>query len=368
MLKLAPILPDRDTPKTLFGTSRLIEMRRLSEKQKRWLVKHAKRNERRRLRHRPHPSLIQNSSKTQSLAIPETLSFAKNYVKTASFFSNLRKAARKRILLKIDFTTLHEIGPAAALVLAAELDCWRIGRRHRIRVLDIDKWNQDIRYILDEMGLFDLVKVVNPPSSIKSDRPSIHFIRFKSSDVADGNLARDLREDLEEVTGQIPGWQHLYRGLAEAMTNVRQHAYTSKYQKPSTHNEIQKWWMFGAYDKEQKILTCSFFDRGVGIPATLPRTHTRERIRGVLNKLGLSEDDASLIAAATEIGRTRTGSEHQGRGLVDVMEFVKQSRGGRLRILSRRGKYLYDEQGKGNTSPLPLSIEGTLIEWEITLQ
>ena len=127
------------------------------------------------------------------------------------------------------------------------------------------------------MGLFELVRVANPPPNLDSNRPSIRFIRFKSSDVADGELATDLRTDLEVVTGQIPGWQHLYRGLAEAMTNVRQHAYSSDSHETSVHSNIRKWWMCGAYDQRRKILTCSFFDRGVGIPTTLPRTYTQER-------------------------------------------------------------------------------------------
>ena len=343
-------------------------MKRLSTKHKHWLLRHARRSERRKLRRRKYPVRVRDSEQIHSLSLPEELSFEKNYEKTIAFFDNFREMAKGHVPLKINFTTLKSIGPAAALVLAAELDCWRLMDRHRIRVLDIDRWNQDIRYVLGEMGLFDLIRVINPPPSMSSNRPSIYFIRFKSSDIADGNLAIDLRTDLEAVTGKIPGWQHLYRGLAEAMTNVRQHAYPSDDQIRPVRDRTQKWWMFGAYDESRGLLTCSFFDRGVGIPATLPRTYPLEMIRGVLSRLGRPEDDASLISAATVMGRTSTGAEHQGRGLADVMEFVKRSTGGRLRILSRRGQYIYEGEGKESTSLLPSSIGGTLIEWEITLQ
>ncbi len=132
------------------------------------------------------------------------------------------------------------------------------------------------------------------------------------------------------------------------------------------HGRIQKWWMFGAYDASRKLLTCSFFDRGVGIPATLPLKYPWEKIRRVLSGLGLPETDASLIAAATVMGRTSTGAGHQGRGLADVMAFVERSDGGRVRILSRRGRYLYDG-GRKRPSLLPSPIGGTLIEWEIVL-
>ena len=344
-------------------------MRRLSEKHKRWLVRHAERSEHRRLRRQKRLPTRRIPRQVHHLSLPAVLSFERNYREAIDFFNKLRQAAERRVPLRIDFTTLREVGPAAMLVLAAELDCWRLRQEHRIRVIDITNWDQGIRGILDNMGLFDLVKVSNPPPPVGTTRLPLHFIRFKSSNLADGDLAVDLRTDLEAVTGKIPGWQHLYRGLAEAMTNVRQHAYPQANHENTRYNKVQKWWMCGAYNDNTKVLTCSFFDRGVGIPKTLPKTHGWEKIRGVLSGLGLmKKDDASLIAAATAMGRTRTGAKHQGRGLADVMEFVRKSQGGKLRILSRRGQYIYEKEGHERASPLPLSIGGTLIEWEITLQ
>ena len=270
------------------------------------------------------------------------------------------------IHISIDFTTLRTIGPAAALVLAAELDCWRLKRLIPIRVLDIEKWDLSIRYLLDEMGLFQLMKVVNQPAPINVERPPLYFIQFKSSEVAEGELATQLRSDLQALTGDIPGWHHLYGGLTEAMTNVRQHAYPET-EQTKRYSRTNRWWMFGAYEKNRRQLTCVFFDRGVGIPATLPRTHSMERVRKFLERLGIPEDDGSLIAAATELGRTSTAASHQGRGLHDVKEFVERSTNGRLRILSRRGQFIYDGKNPDQASVLPASIGGTLIEWEISL-
>ena len=294
-----------------------------------------------------------------SLCVPERLSFEHDYKETLAFFNRLRYLAGiPRTGLKIDFTTLQDIGPAAALVLAAELDCWRLRARKPIRVLDIHKWNRNVRFLLDEMGLFDLVQVVNPPPSLGP--APLRFIRFKSGQAADGELAKELRIDLEKITGEIPGWSNLYRGLAEAMTNVRQHAYEG-----GGSGNLEKWWMFGAYHNPSKLLTCAFFDRGVGIPATLPRTH-RERLAGLLESLRLPNSDAAMIAAAMELGRTRTGLQNQGRGLADMQKFVESSESGILRILSRGGKYTYQDDEKA-TSSLPSPIGGTLIEWTVTL-
>ena len=334
-------------------------MRRLSEKQKRRLLRHAILSHRRSSRRRGRLYVAPGVRRVNSLRVPERLSFEHNYEETLAFFNRLRYLAGiPRAGLKIDFTTLQDVGPAAALVLAAELDCWRRSARKPIRVLDIHKWNRNVRFLLDEMGLFDLVQVVNPPPSL--GQAPLRFIRFKSGKAADGELAKELRIDLEKITGEIPDWQDLYRGLAEAMTNVRQHAYEG-----SGSGNHERWWMFGAYHSPSKLLTCAFFDRGVGIPATLPRTH-RERLAGLLEKLRLPNSDASMIAAAMELGRTRTGLQHQGRGLADVQKFVEHSENGMLRILSRGGQYIY-LNGKREPSSLPSPIGGTLIEWTVTL-
>lgn len=334
-------------------------MQRLSEKQKRWQLRHAILSQRRSLRRCNRPHVARGVSWTHTLRLPALLSLDNNYKETVAFFDQLRHIATiPRTSLKIDFTTLQEIGPAAALMLAAELHCWRLNALKRLRVIDIDKWNQDVRFLLDEMGLFDLVEVINPPPRLGS--PPIRFIRFKSSESVEGSLAQELRVQLERVTGVIPGWSNLYGGLGEAMTNVRQHAYEG-----DGRGSIQRWWMFGAYDSRSKLLTCAFFDRGVGIPATLPKTHG-EWLAGLLAKVGEPNNDASMIEAAMELGRTRTKLRHQGRGLADVQKFVEHSENGMLRILSRGGQYIY-LNGKKETSSLPSPIGGTLIEWTVTL-
>ena len=362
------------------------QMRRLSEKHKRWLERHAALSLRHRLRRRRNSyDMKKREAIVHAISLPRVLSFENNYAETSNCFSGIRSihlsaikdttrkavhtSRRVPVRLEIDFTTLKNVGPAASLVLAAELDCWRMDHKRPVRVLNIADWDHDVHHLLNEMGLFNLIKVKNPPYLSKSSLKSSHFIPFKSSYGAEGYLARDLRSDLERITGNIPGWQHLYAGLTEAMTNVRQHAYPNEDEDIWSPN-TRKWWMCGAYDSDRRLLTCSFYDRGVGIPATVPRTHPMERVREWLGKMGLPENDGSLIAAATDIGRSRTGAAHQGHGLADMKKFIEHSGGGvrgRLRILSKRGKYLYDGHGAGVSEVLPSPLGGTLIEWEIAL-
>ena len=343
-------------------------MQRLSEKHKRWHARRTYFSHRRSLRRRYHRKSLERYVPTErKLILPETLSFEENYVETNNFFIALRRAAeRPRDFLEINFTTLRNIGPAAALVLASELHCWQLNRLRRIRVVDIEDWHPGIAVLLYQMGLFGLVNVVNPPVFRPTPNFPLHFIRFRSDKIAVGSAATRLRTDLEKLTGKIPSWSHLYRGLTEAMTNVRQHAYPDSLES-NAQVKTNRWWMFGAFAEDQKILTCVFFDRGVGIPATLPNKFTMEHLASFFEKFGLTQNDASMIEAAMELGRTQTGARHQGRGLADIKHVVGQTPNGKLRILSGRGQYTFAGKDPADTKTLPSSIDGTLIQWEITL-
>ncbi|MCY4003442.1 MAG: hypothetical protein OXF33_07050 [Rhodospirillales bacterium] len=346
-------------------------MHRLSEKRKQWLARHARRSIQHRLRRRRRTHTAANNSgraEAIRLTIPETLTFEDNYAESVAFFDALRSAAEQRnAALTIDFTELRDIGPAAALVLATELECWRMSQLRRIRVVDIDKWDPFIRYLLNTLGLFALVNVANPPQPL-ADEHQRHFIQFQSHHLADGNHARKLRNELERITGEIPRWQDLYRALSEAMTNVRQHAYPREkgYERGDRKN---RWWMSGAYNASDRMLTCVFYDRGVGIPATVEKTYGAPAIRELLQRFRWVESDQALIAAAMELGRTRTRLPHQGRGLADVEAFISRAGTGNLRILSRRGQYIYSgRRGKAKSLPLESPLRGTLIEWSIRLR
>ena len=371
-------------------------MHRLSEERKRWLARHADREQLRSGRERNKRRERRRGSQTGPkrrvpprqvvIDLPRNLSLEQNFSETVAFFAKIRRNSRNsRVELRLDFTTLREIRPAAALLLVAELDLWRTRRKFRPHVIDIDNWDQDVLRLLDEMGLFDLLNVENKPN-IPSTAGPVRFIKFKSSNPKteiSGEQARQLRLDLEQIPDvKKAALNHavLYRGITEAMTNVRQHAYGGTGDSTGARRSIrrlterrqeQKWWMFGAYDSDQKTLTCTFYDQGRGIPSRMREMHSRSTINNILSQLGLHSDEPNLIAAAMEIGRrgTRTGEEHRGYGLSDIKKFAEQATRGRLRILSGQGKYLYDSQAASDyeVTLLRERVRGTLIEWELQL-
>ncbi len=60
-----------------------------------------------------------------------------------------------------------------------------------------------------------------------------------------------------------------------------------------------------------------------------------------------------------------TDLEHRGKGFPFFRQVVEQSRRGRLLILSRNGRFLYEKGGKPRAEPLHSPLNGTLVEWDI---
>ena len=269
----------------------------------------------------------------------------------------------------MDFRTIEILSPAATLMLAAELDRWRRVGEFRPNVLDVDEWNPEVRRLLFEMGLFDLLEVANPPTP-QPTAESQRFVRFVTGRGARGEDAVAMRQAIEEVAGAVPERRGIYDGIVESMTNVVHHAYpdNGRYDVPVFTGT---WWMAGSYDPTIRQLRILFYDQGVGFPATLPRQSNWEQVRGLIK--AVVPDDGAMIAAAFEWRRSsdgrrsRTGLKHRGRGLARIIGVVDSVTDGRVRILSGRGEYTYDRQAGGKASNNPSALGGTLIQWELTL-
>ncbi len=82
------------------------------------------------------------------------------------------------------------------------------------------------------------------------------------------------------------------------------------------------------------------------------------------------QNDAAMIKVAIETDRTATGKSYHGKGLDQIKGVISNAPAGRLRVLSRRGKYVYSKQDMKEsvqTGSLREDIGGTLIHWELNL-
>ena len=300
---------------------------------------------------------------------PANLNLSADYKETVDFLRAVRLLARElQSKFMVDFTSLKDITPAAALLLVAEFDRWRgRSKARRLRPIDLENWTPSVRRRLKEMGFFEVLGAkceIVDEAQAGEDR----YLRFLSGIGSGGASAKSLRQSIEELGPKIADRDSLYGGLTEAMTNVQQHAYGSR-------GEVRRWWISASVNVDASSLTVMVVDHGLGIPATLPRSGLWEEVRGYAKAQGADffADDARLLEAAFSVegNRSQTREEYRGRGLKeDIKGYVQahDSRG-RLRVISKRGKYVYDRHTtdgeRTSTERLPVEFGGTFIEWII---
>ncbi|MBR1604854.1 MAG: hypothetical protein IJ660_01960 [Alphaproteobacteria bacterium] len=336
-------------------------MKKLSEEHKKYLLNKIRRSIfKKNKRHRKYA--------LENIKTPENMNLNENYDETVKFFNKLRSACeetKKRFI--IDFKPLKKISPAAALAFTAEIDrIKRIKCFRRMRVIDFKKWDRNIRLQLRDMGMFELLNVSNLPAKFNYEKNDSEdfYIPFQAGDIASGEDALKLGTLLSAlIQGSVPSPRALQKGLTEAMTNSINHAYPEDY---LSNNLLKKrlWWMSASLNIKNKMLTIMFYDEGIGIPNSLPRTHTEyfKSFGGLLN------DDAQRIQAATQLSRTSTKQKTRGKGLKDIKDYITSNIEGMLKIFSYRGEYMYLSEGTESVKNREESLKGTLIQWKVRLQ
>lgn len=352
-------------------------MRKPTSKTRRWNRIHARLSNKRRLRlrfkrkGRVRPK--QRNRGTVTISCPSDFSLESNFDGVVDVLEQIRRQSKRyrNERTYIDFREIKTISPSAALVLVAELDRWNHEplmqkRNAKLRTVDVDEWNSTVRYLLADMGFFDLLQVSYPQVNLTPDDLSsrISFVKFRTGNRVDGKAIEELRRtDLAPFVG-VPNRHQLYAAVTEAMTNVVHHAY------PSSLPPRPNWWLSASHDAKNGEVVIMIYDQGAGIPVTLPRRFP-EQLRSLMPG-SVTKDHARMIKVAHELNRSSTGQGYRGRGLArDIREYVKiLSCRSRYRVVSLRGEYVLEKPATGPSKDLlknhTRSLSGTLIEWKLT--
>ncbi len=201
---------------------------------------------------------------------------------------------------------------------------------------------------------------------------TVRHWRFATSVQAN---AADFDKVLTECEGKItPALsKSIYRGVTEAMTNCAHHAYIEPRDDGTHLNDDPRWWMFS--QELDGRLYVAFCDLGMGIPRSLPRIDGTapgwmEVLNKYLNPFKREQQEAALIKAAIEIGRSRTRQAHRGLGLQQIIEAVNLTTGSNVHIFSNKGSYELAPNRliKERLVQFNDSIMGTLIQWSMPIQ
>jgi len=266
----------------------------------------------------------------------------------------------------LDFTGVHDVGPAAALYIAAELDRMRYldGVRSMSYIHDFAQWNPDVRTYLGELGLYEILKVRNRPASPHTTHR--RFLKMRRDEQLQQKKIPALRRELEQLVGRSlpPDHTVIYDAILEAMQNVVHHAYQDP--DPRKLDRIDgAWWWTAAYDEKTADLQIVFLDQGAGIPIRLPNTEAGRFAVDFMKLLGI-ENDGVRIRAALEYRRSSYGSRAgRGRGFNDIMRLVDAAPGSWLRVLSGSGECMYRQGMEIEATAHAAGMVGTIVQWNL---
>lgn len=305
--------------------------------------------------------------------LPEKMNFSSQYEVTTAYIRAIRHFVENvqgenscRISLKsIRFDHLRKASTSAALVLTSEISKWDDKVSNSL-FPDLSKWSAEIIEQFNELGYFDLfVRAPELPQNKKLS--SVKLIRYIKGTCGDNDKPRQLKAGIHNILGKdVQKWKFLHSGLSEAITNVSHHAYPA----PQFDNEPKNWYLTASFDENKRELKVSFYDQGVGIPRTLPSSTMREYISKYLRRLKIGQHDAIMIRAALAYGRTRTHEDDRGKGLQDMLNFIRQAGHGYLSIISSKGLCKVDVSGtteSTKTEQFSNALPGTLIIWNVSI-
>jgi len=321
---------------------------------------------------------IEITNKRQiNLSLPEKMNFFDEYESTVLHISAIRELSEKKglprnayKLVAVKFDNLKKISTSAALVLTAELSKWDDTLRQKLRPM-VNNWDEGILKQFTDLGFFNLFQNSQIKFDSTLESSSKKLVQYIKGRCGDSKKTRILRTKLNNIVGDnISKWTFLRSGLDEAITNVSHHAY------PNSHGfseNDKNWYLTGSYNNETKELKIVFYDQGIGIPKSLPASDVWEKILFSLSKFSIAERkrDEVLLKAAVELDRTSTKETDRGKGLQDLLEFIRQRENGYISILSLKGLYKFsmrDGKKSVKTEYFDNAICGTLIIWSATLQ
>ena len=366
------------------GLVPFIRMKRLTPRFKHWLVRRAQKRRRRQSRWIYATVATREGTVVQHVRpsrMPERLCLDDAYDETIGFVAGMRTRWSRPPSLAVrqqmnrhwgrigwirdyqDFTSLHEITPGAALLLAAEYD--RIRQLSGpLRVVDLEKWDEGVYDMLGALGFFDLLDL--PPVRPVHLAPGFHIQPLTSGIAANSRPAIDQIVDLFQKAGGDEALRLALCGaVVDALENVKDHAYPHDFLQTGRH--IPNWWFTGAANQQKNWLILGIYDQGVSIPVTLPRRFGLNQVAALFTSVfGLPFDpadpryDGQCLDAAMRLSETSTGEPHRGKGLHKIKEVVGRTRA-RLRIVSRFGEYVYS-RGQARSQTHNVALPGTYIE------
>lgn len=341
------------------GYKQWIKIRNLKNLKRRTLKKERLKTKRRgySLHQRKNKTLkeIQFDNKKKRFSAPEIFSFIENPTQTIEFFDkilsylSIMRNNKKEIFF--DISNIQRLTIDALMYLIAIVN--NISENYKLKYSFSGNFpkNEKVMKLLKESGFLNYVKTNKPIINKKVNEN----IQIRNGYNSNTDTVKSIIDFLAEKSSlKIIEFSDLYEICIELMSNTFHHAYNN--------NSIlaKVWYLF--VEREDNIVKLSFIDVGNGITNTIRKKFTEK-----IKILGLTEDSKYIMSALKGEFRTRTNLKYRNKGLPTVYKYSKKKEVRRLEIISEKGIYKINENGKELLEDLETPLQGTLYYWEIDL-
>ena len=343
-------------------------MKILTEREKKILINHAKKQELRRIiskkkkknkrrylqgksKEERQKYILENRFKDYSkIKAPSNFSLIENTEESLKFIAKIEKCLKNRSKVFVNLTDVETIAHGAIVVLLS------IMTKFKYNHIDFNgnfPKNKNANKALVDSGFFDQLYKRNI-----SNEPNYAFCRNKvlthAGKVVDSSLADQI---ISEISNLIWGKQRrclgVQRVFLELMQNTNNHA---SFDSKGLHH----WWTTVQYDEKLKKAYFSFIDYGVGIINSLRNDEHGKfyniipKIRELFNPQNNAEMLSLLLKG--EIHKTSTGKYYRGKGLPCLFKACEDNKIANVVVIANDAKVEYTAGTNG-------SVSGTTIEY-----
>lgn len=185
-------------------------------------------------------------------------------------------------------------------------------------------------------------------------KPNCNLIQITSGNTTDEEVARNICDFVNEKCKTDLSFTRsikLYEAIIELMSNTRQHAYTGR-----ASVMINKWYIF--VEDEGESIRVVVLDTGLGIPKTVCRKRKKDWLK-VKNK-----DSKIILSTLKGEGRSETCQPNRNKGLPFIMKCCLENKFHNFKIMSGKGVCQF-KNGAFSIYDLKEPIHGTILMWSI---
>lgn len=299
--------------------------------------------------------------KTKIVNAPEKFSLAneESRQELTGLFYDISSALNRGEKVKISFDKTKTLAPDGTLLFMAKIDNYLklypgcIGCTY--------PKDETVEQLFQHIGALSRLGLT-PRKKISAENVRHwHYLSGTSTDTSEfkglfSAYTDEIKDDMQSG---------LYDSMTEAVDNTIEHAYGNTRRK---NNSEKRWWIFSQkVDGKIFVVIC---DLGIGIPQSIyTKPELKEYFKNAY-RMYRKRKDTGLIEIAVNSSKSRTKLPHRGKGLPDMLEFVKKGDIGSFLIFSYSGYFLYDAKNKFESSGRDFKsvIPGTLIQWIIPVK